>query len=359
MGLSHTQVITRYKNKSHYYARGSSIHFDGDVLESIFLGDLAVRGEWGSGIEYIINGDAHPFVTHNVTAINLLRSPIQNNIVQIPFSALAAAGLVKTTKAVRYNAMNSTGLDRNIRIIDSRDDRTWTVCAVCEKPLQKEPYGVRFTSYTEAVQSGELVGWFYSKANPWNGGKSLVERDGLYRFKRVHAHDNTDLCTSPIFQSGETKEVHELGATVIRQSGRYFISSVDHEDPRRTYFLSELPGPVKTIDEAYAALIPPAVAYAKALGRKIIRQGDMFAILTDTNTKDLPRPTLKWANVHASSHVATELRYHLGRTFIRGTLRHRPPGRRADHGMKKLGKNWWEAHRNTAKQSWQVLGRVD
>ena len=363
MGLSHRDVIRRYKNKTHHYARGSSVHFDGDVLESTFLGELAIRGRWGSGVEYIINGDLCPFVTHNAIAINGLRAPDRNNIVQIPFSALAAAGLVAEAQP-RRNGIYSTGLDRSIKIIDTRDDRFWKVCSVCGKVVQKKPVGKKFDSYTEAraaEASGELVGWFYSRARKasWVPAHEVVVSDGSYRFKWVHADDKSDICAGENGKPGSVKEVHELGATVIRQGSRYLLSSLDYEEPRRNYFLSELPKKVQTINEAYEVLMPPPVVYAKALGREVIRQGDIFAIRSEVLTKDLTRPTKKWEHIHGTNHVATDTRYHLGRTFIRGTLRHNPAGRRPDHVMKKLGNTWWEAHRNTAKKSWQVLGRVD
>jgi hypothetical protein len=369
MGLSHAQLLTKYKeNKNpNSGAKGSSLYFDGDTLGSTFLGDLAIRGKWGSGVEYIINGDRYNFVSHNMVAINHLRAHDRNNTVQIPFSALAGAGMVKETKRMAGYGNRSTGLDKSIRIVDTRDDRFWEVCAVCGKVVQRKPYGEPIGTWEEAqrVKGAEKVvtAYFYSQARAWTKPHELMPKNGTYRYKWIHSDNGSDLCTNQSFPLGSPRKEHELGATVIRWGRRYFLSSIDYEERRRNYFLCELPKKVTSIKDAYEVLIPLQVAYAKALGREVIRQGEIFAIRSDIPTRDLSRPSYKWSILHDSTHVATEVRVHLGRTYARGTMRHQPwlvtAGRRADHTMKMLGKTWWEIYRNTAKGSWQISGRAD
>lgn len=117
MGVSNRTLLQRYVEGKSTRLRGSSLEFDGDTLRSDFLGELAVRGNWGSGINYIINGDRYTFIAHNMLAIAHLRAIDRNNIVQIPFSALAGAGIVKSTTGTRHpRGSYSEGLDRNIRI---------------------------------------------------------------------------------------------------------------------------------------------------------------------------------------------------------------------------------------------------
>lgn len=206
--------------------------------------------------------------------------------------------------------------------------------------------------------------WFYDKAQPWGMAKPLVEERGSYRFKLVHAQDKTDICNSLEFPRGKTKQEHELGATVIRHGRNYYLSSIDYDEPRRNYFLCKLPKKVNSIAEAYESLLPVQVSYAKALGRTVVRQGEIFAIKTDMRTRELSRPTQKWARLHGTTHVARDVRFHLGRTFARGSLLHRPylgdPTRtRPDHVAQNLREDWWEIHKNTARGSWQVAGKVD
>jgi hypothetical protein len=368
MVLSHAAVIDRYIDRKRNYARGSSLHFDGDILTSNFMGDVAVRGDWGCGVDYIINGDRYAFINHNRLAIRFLRAADRNNIVQIPFSALAGAGLVKETSVVEWHrSSRSRGLNKDIRVVATRDDRYWKVCRICGEVVIRQPYGdmIDWKEQDETKRQGKLidVSWFYDTRQRWSENTLLVETSGPYKFDWVHAKDRSKLCTSQDLPQGHVDDKHELGATVICLGDRYYLSSLDYEDRRRSYFLCQLPNAVSTIEEAYDSLMPVQVSYAKALGRNVLRQGDIFAIETSIKTRDLTRPTQKRMQLHGTTHVATDVRYILGRTYARGTIRHAPQlidqGRRPQHEMVKLGKTWWEIHKNKAEGSWQLAGRVD
>ena len=78
-------------------------------------------------------------------------------------------------------------------------------------------------------------------------------------------------------------------AWTARPRGLY-LSSFDTEENPPLYFLAELPrkGPrPRTIPEALDALAPPAVHAARARGRRVYRQGDIFYIETDATSAEL------------------------------------------------------------------------
>jgi hypothetical protein len=55
------------------------------------------------------------------------------------------------------------------------------------------------------------------------------------------------------------------------------------------YFLAQLPdtGSIKSYNDALESLKPPIVKAAEAAGRKVYRQGDIFAIATTKTAEDL------------------------------------------------------------------------
>jgi hypothetical protein len=94
-------------------------------------------------------------------------------------------------------------------------------------------------------------------------------------------------------------------------------------------------------------------------GADVRRQGDIFAIETSLLTRELPGPTEHHAQLFGTSHVATDARRVNGTVYIRGTLRHEPRSRRAQHQMLRLGRSWWIAVKNLAVASWNAVGNVD
>jgi hypothetical protein len=126
-----------------------------------------------------------------------------------------------------------------------------------------------------------------------------------------------------------------------------FLSGFDHQEPRISYFFSELPNTKpRTVEEAYEALKPDTVKMAEQMGREVLRQGDIFAIPMPDLTK---RELTKMGATHqrrgvllGTNHVATEVAYLPdGRTFARGILRHDPDFRRPDHVMVRLHPKQW------------------
>ena len=67
----------------------------------------------------------------------------------------------------------------------------------------------------------------------------------------------------------------------------YWLSSFDRQESRPLYFLSQLPRPADTVDDAIDALAPDSVKTARDMGRTVVRQGDIFAIETTLTTRQL------------------------------------------------------------------------
>jgi hypothetical protein len=166
----------------------------------------------------------------------------------------------------------------------------------------------------------------------------------------------------------------------IKERTAYFLSGFDHNEPRPSYFFSELPPKArpKTVAEAYLSLKPDTVRMAEEMGRAVLRQGDQWFIeMPDLTLRELKRDggvhhkrggpgrehqlsqpeviKFRWQIprfqrfinmdcwLHGTTHEATEV-VRLGRlTYARGIVRHVPEQRRPDHIPLPLGdrKTWF------------------
>lgn len=196
----------------------------------------------------------------------------------------------------------------------------------------------------------------------------------------------------------ETHYFHQLGGSVFRARQnykgpyKYFLSGFDETHNTRSdgYFVSMLPHPVKTVDEAFESLKPKEVRDAIAAGLDVKRQGDCFAIpVSSLNVRktlkvkqrahfvDIIRnryvgtyPDGDYEDVVVGkeleipsvgrSHSANQVGFdRFGRVFARGSLIHTPAWRNSEHKKIPLGKTWHRIVFNTAKGSWSLGGRVD
>ena len=145
--------------------------------------------------------------------------------------------------------------------------------------------------------------------------------------------------------------------TVVTEHHRwaYFLSGFDHQESTPLYFFCELPyrSKPKTVAEAYEMLKPDPVKMAEQMGRRVSRQGDIFAIPTRLETKALKamgarivrrrKPPERWKAqdlpyILKTNHTATEVAYlPNGVTMARGVLYHHPMDREQDHARRKMG----------------------
>lgn len=95
--------------------------------------------------------------------------------------------------------------------------------------------------------------------------------------------------------------------TDSRRKGVKFLSGFDHGEPHLAYFFCELPKcDVSSVDEAYEALKPDTVKLAESMGRRVKRQGDIFAVETTETTRSL-KERAKTVGIRHRGRCAREL----------------------------------------------------
>lgn len=165
----------------------------------------------------------------------------------------------------------------------------------------------------------------------------VVERKGRECvFARINENDTRDY-----FLSG-----YDTNEATLRPRGRHGL-----------YFLTKLPRPADSIQDAREALKPASVLLAESEGRKIYRQGDMFAIetsITDGDIRDaggtIRQRVPLYGTAHTADWVATLAN---GTQFAWGEMVHCPAiieqGRLPDHRplpLKPKGKTWYLVAKN-------------
>lgn len=128
----------------------------------------------------------------------------------------------------------------------------------------------------------------------------------------------------------------------------YYISGFDDQDAG--YFLCELPqgSAPRNLAEAYECLKPEAVKLAEEMGRKVRRQGDIFAIPLRRDfegAEAIKKGTRGY--VLKTNHLATEMVQYGNAVYARGKLLHRPRMRNPDHAPLFLGRKWHLLVKNT------------
>lgn len=176
--------------------------------------------------------------------------------------------------------------------------------------------------------------------------------------------------------------IHNLGSSVFSAVGpdgerHRYISAFDTQEARPMYFLAQLPdeGKCTSYTDALNLLAPPIVHQARRQGKRVYRQGDIFAIETDLKDKDLAGATITRRDsafngavyiasrrsrfrsrlmIYGTSHTASIVAVKTnGVTFARGTMYHDPvlerAGRTREHRdvRLELEQKWFLCVRNT------------
>lgn len=123
---------------------------------------------------------------------------------------------------------------------------------------------------------------------------------------------------------GALAQIHRLGNSVFSASGadgkrHRWISAFDEQERQPMYFLAQLPDrkSCKTYQEAIDLLAPDIVHQARADGRHVVRQGDVFAIATEQTTERVYRRGI--------ARVRRDI------VLQRQEAAYRPPGRDRDY----------------------------
>jgi len=155
---------------------------------------------------------------------------------------------------------------------------------------------------------------------------------------------------------------HLLGSTLFEIYGDYYLSSIDPSGKGRgLYFLTKLPRPAESIEDAYASIKPKGLN-----GEAYVRQGEFFFVPQEGMTKprgiDLEKKVLienRGRDAERWRHVATEGFRLDGVQYVRGTVRH------PEHKMCSLGNVWHRVYEaqgagtNGAIVSWSSGGGFD
>lgn len=166
------------------------------------------------------------------------------------------------------------------------------------------------------------------------------------------------------------KSYHRIGGAVLRdpRTGKDHLCSMDEG----SYFVSRLPRRVKSLGDAFQALVPKRAQEAMAAGIDVKRQGEWFCIPVDklpygVRKSHMRHPfELPKTDARSNTHLCTAGITHAKRHYIMGRIRHVFWGWQEgwlptrEHRTLKLDKGLvYEAVRNTSLGDWSSSGRVD
>lgn len=163
------------------------------------------------------------------------------------------------------------------------------------------------------------------------------------------------------------EKVHFTGASLFKLGDKYFLFDIDRAEIEHGIFnpfLTEMPVPVRTVAEAYLALVPALVKDALKRGLTVKRQGEHFFIkrhalnmLKPDKEKDFKDELV---NVQGRltaqgnrDHVASM--FNAKSELVSGMVEHN--GR--EHKALDLSDGWYQAVPNTAVKSFTLTGDVD
>lgn len=205
---------------------------------------------------------------------------------------------------IPYAAMDGAEIQwETVRPIHVTADRWETVRTNVE--------GNPLTADEAAKHTGQPVqtGWrntyeMRKDGNTWRFIRQVQRQDPLelgppqqLRLRIHRENGRADFVNTSVDFNGQLyweENVHRLGASLfsaVGEDGRRhkFISAFDTNEPQPMYFLAQLPdgSGATTYEEALDALAPPLVHEARAQGRAVGRQGDVFAIETNLTDEEV------------------------------------------------------------------------
>lgn len=300
----------------------------------------------------------------------------------------------------------TTTFERTKEKVRFRRQGRWEKQVLPERNSQAaRVYGYSWRSFLPYDYRRTSGGWIERWNWVWNPQWEVwaADYDGIWEWRPAQTNGR------PWFW---TENVHHLGGCLFSarstedgQRHKYVSAFDRHENPP-LYFLAQLPdrSGATTLAGAIEALKPPLVKKAEQEGRRVFRQGDIFAIQTDLTEKQvyaqartrvrrsvvdqqwgsiremagIAQPAdgevIEWTDcpcgcghrrkygfgprarralsIYRTGHTATEVVVLKdGATMIRDHMHHDPwletPGRMADHRPQKLPEGWFLCVRNT------------
>lgn len=227
---------------------------------------------------------------------------------------------------VPYAALESAGLDYDsiIPFHVSQDGQRHNVVVVPSVPEKigrehiSDYYGAPDQVRKEFFYNGRSYrtqGGYYSRVAP---GVEKPDLFAIQHYAIMHRPEFGNSETWHAIEMESTKKwtvrehVHVLGASVFSAVGRdgkrhRWLSAFDQNENPPMYFLAQLPdtGPLRYVTHAFKLLAPEIVHKARAEGRAVFRQGDIFAVETNLTDEDF-----------ASEKIAERQQVFTGFTFI-------------------------------------------
>jgi hypothetical protein len=366
MALSNSQVAGRFKDRRK--GNGGNMSTDGERLYSY----RAVIAQWLNAEDNLKDGKA--VIVNNGDRYSITSTQHQGEVwgdvvaFTVSFGALSAAGLT------RSRGRSQGGLNEGVKLVDFQEDLGITCYAdncfhgYCINYVSQGPHclldGPRYETVLQHIPIG---------ATPFDVGKHYDIETAYRGYHRAG--------TVVLRYTKETSNLHVFDRHYRTTFEEYTEETADYlcGFDERSYFVSELPRLVTSVDDAYTALLPQEVQ-----GAYYLRQGEWFFVETDykalletmckerfplladlprkpfsisysafkriTETKALPRTTDR-----SNQHTVTYLLERNGDLYAAGTVRH------PEHRMLKLEKGKvYLAYRNRSLGDWSSQGyRVD
>lgn len=274
----------------------------------------------------------------NNVRMRLLQAPSKHvkQMVVIPYAALTAAEIdiesiipihVITDENEEIFTKRDAPPDQEAFPDGGRNDYSTRVRTLTRTGITYELFESRDWGYTNGIvwqpnRPAATVGW-RRELNPEWGAADInrryrlsgdgqrqawmlyIDNETLSRLKTQREAHNRTVATNGwgLFTVGEfptedgwytTEMVHHLGACLFSALGEdgkrhKFVSAFDEDEPARMYFLAQLPdgSGATTYQEALDALAPPFVHEARKRGRRVFRQGDVFAVETTLSDEEV------------------------------------------------------------------------
>lgn len=356
-----------------YWNSTKSLTYDSDD-NVLMLGRwqwLAVRidPEKNCGVEYVINGDrmrsgwgGGPGAFQRSAISALHRN------VQLPAQAFDQA-FHDVQRKDGWARSNGAFMDAfrmgYARLVWNEGDRSGYKCRVCGAEVVEENEAYSANGYTGAMPMPKLAACGHDKYFQTTR-RHRVGFGYPKRFETVKAWE------------ANTQWWHRATScgVVLRDplgTDHYFVSSWD-ENESQHYFLCETPFSHDGYADAIEKLKPDAVRQAEREGRRIVRQGDIFAIQTDYTYHPKRAQALKRSAglgnvIHGTRHYADFVMEAMGGTYAHGRMWHITSAGGMSWGRPRVdgrhrtvwldGPTLWRLEKNTALRGWQVSGGVD
>jgi hypothetical protein len=316
------------KNASHLYSRDNALYSYGRHFP------LAVRHSAETSLKhsedwFLLNGDRYSNTTSRHQSMTF---SVFNHQPRVSFNAIRAAGIDPFAE--------------DLVLVDFTEDK------YMRNYVTEDGQPHTYTRYSDEPNV------------------SYEQFKALRRMGDTYSEEKHHVCTGKehvpnAYTEVKYQSIHRIGGVLLQYRGECYLCAMDES----SYFVSQLPAHVNSIECAFELLKPRLIKQADKDGIVYKRQGEWFFIPTELKDKKefilaqgfaLPRRENR-GNIHQCAAglpvtVDGEQAY-----LCRGMIRHQDSRGYAtrEHRILRLGNVVHIAVRNTEKASWSAGGRVD